>query len=112
MAERNSTSKARSGRKLSVLPKERMPRARRTRVLPSTKDKDVVLASETPTDAERARLMRAESLLGCIAFSLMYADWREEEGPDYANAVEVARQLVRDSISALEQQRSPVSRDA
>lgn len=109
MAERNSTSKARSGRKLSVS-LERRPRIRRTR--DASAARRAVPASANLMDSERERLMRAESILGCIAFALMYSDWREEEGTDYATAVEVARELVRQSIGALEQLTSPSSREA
>jgi hypothetical protein len=53
-------------------------------------------------EAERTRLMRAEAVLGSVAFSLNYAEWRCENGTDYANVVEVAREIVQESIRRLD----------
>ena len=82
MAERNSTSKARSGRKLS-----QGRSADRCRG-----------AIET----ERSRLMQAEAVLGSVAFALKHAEWRCEDGTDYAIAVEVVRDIVQESITRLD----------
>lgn len=53
-------------------------------------------------ETERTRLMRAEAVLGSVAFSLNYSEWRCENGTDYANVVEVAREIVQESIRRLE----------
>jgi hypothetical protein len=53
-------------------------------------------------ETERTRLMKAEAVLGSVAFSLMYAEWRCENGTDYANVVEVAREIVQESIRRLD----------
>ena len=88
MAKRNSMSKARTGQKLS-----QGRSADRCRG-----------AIET----ERSRLMKAEAVLGSVAFALKHAEWRCEDGTDYANVVEVARDIVQESITRLD----PVSLDA
>lgn len=59
-------------------------------------------------ETERSRLMQAEAVLGSVAFALKHAEWRCEDGTDYANVVEVARDIVRESITRLD----PVSLDA
>jgi hypothetical protein len=51
---------------------------------------------------ERTRLMKADAVLGSVAFSLTYAEWRCENGPDYASVVEVAREIVQESIRRLD----------
>jgi hypothetical protein len=53
-------------------------------------------------EAERRRLMRADAVLGSVAFAFMYSDRGEEGGIDYADAVGVARELLKQSIDALE----------
>jgi hypothetical protein len=46
--------------------------------------------------------MRADAVLGSVAFAFMYSDHGEAGGIDYADAVGVARDLVKQSIDALE----------
>jgi hypothetical protein len=53
-------------------------------------------------------LMKAEAVLGSVAFALTHAEWRCEDGTDYAIAVELARDIVQESITRLD----PVSLDA
>jgi hypothetical protein len=53
-------------------------------------------------EIERTRLMKADAVLGSVAFSLTYAEWRCENGTDYANVVEVAREIVQESIRRLD----------
>jgi hypothetical protein len=53
-------------------------------------------------EIERTRLMKADAVLGSVAFSLTYAEWRCENGTEYANLVEVAREIVQDSITRLD----------
>ena len=53
----------------------------------------------TAIEIERTRLMKADAVLGSVAFSLTYAEWRCENGTDYANLVEVAREIVQETIS-------------
>ncbi len=99
MAERNSTSKARSGRKLSVALTGRKSRVRSK---PIHQKRTAVLSLKNAIQAERRRLMRADAVLGAVAFAFMYSDPGEEGGIDYADAVGVARDLVKQSIDALE----------
>jgi hypothetical protein len=100
MAERNSTSKARSGRKLSAVSKERRPRASRTGA--QLKDRAARLTLKNSVENARRQLMRADAVLGCISFAFMYSDRGEVDVPDYADAVGVARGLVSESIHALD----------
>ena len=88
MAKRNSMSKPSAGRKLS-----QGRSAGRCRG-----------AIET----ERSRLMKAEAVLGSVAFALKHAEWRCEDGTDYAIVVEMARDIAQESITRLD----PVSLDA
>jgi hypothetical protein len=88
MAKRNSMSKGRAGRKLS-------------QGRPADRDRGAI-------ETERIRLMKAEAVLGSVAFALKHAEWRCEDGTDYANVVEVARDIVQESITRLD----PVSLDA
>ena len=59
-------------------------------------------------ETERSRLMKAEAVLGSVAFALNHAEWRCEDGTDYANVVQLARDIVQESITRLD----PVSLDA
>ena len=100
MAERNSTSKARSGRKLSATSPGRKSRVRRKPI--HLKRRAAQLSLKNAIQAERRRLMRADAVLGSVAFAFLYSDPGEEGGIDYADAVSVARDLVKQSIDALE----------
>jgi hypothetical protein len=53
-------------------------------------------------ETERTRLVKAEAVLGSVAFALTYSEWRCEKGTDYANVVEIARELVQESIRRLD----------
>jgi hypothetical protein len=51
---------------------------------------------------ERRRLMKADAVLGCVAFALLYEDWLEDPSrPCFADAVAVAQELVSESIGRL-----------
>ena len=100
MAKRNSTSKARAGRKLSAVSQERRSRARSKRV--RVKERAGRLTLRNSIDVTRRQLMRANAVLGCIASAFMYSDPGEEGGTDYADAIGVARGLVVESIDALD----------
>lgn len=99
MASRQSTSKARPGR-------NRAP-SRRTR---STRPKRRVAEPEPQAfgplqeaiEHERGELTRAQSVLGCLAFALLYSDWINEDPPDYAGVAEMARRIVSDSVDRLD----------
>jgi hypothetical protein len=55
----------------------------------------------TTSYSERRALMRADAILRCVAVALEYDDWSIDE-PDYAEAIEVARNLISQSIERLE----------
>jgi hypothetical protein len=56
-------------------------------------------------DAERDKLSKAESLLGCLAISMEHGNWDHEDEvaqPYYPDVARMARDLVRQSINALD----------
>jgi hypothetical protein len=55
----------------------------------------------TAMSGERRTLMRADAVLRCVAFALEYDDWRSDE-PDYAEAIDVARNLISQAVERLE----------
>jgi hypothetical protein len=96
MASRQSTSKAHQGR-------NRAPSSsRRTR---STRPKRRAEEPEPKAfgplrdaiEHERGELTRAESVLGCLAFALLYSDWINEDPPDYASVAGVLPASVHDT---------------
>jgi len=51
---------------------------------------------------ERRRLMKADAVLGCIAFALLYEDWLDNpRRPCFADAVAGAQELVAESLGRL-----------
>jgi hypothetical protein len=52
-------------------------------------------------ETERGNLAKAESLLGCMMISMEY-ETDSETGPHYPDVAQVARDLVRNSIDALD----------
>jgi hypothetical protein len=52
-------------------------------------------------ETERDNLSRADSLLGCLKIALEYGD-TTHEGPYYPDVAEIARRMVRKSISSLD----------
>jgi hypothetical protein len=52
-------------------------------------------------EQERDNLSRAESLLGCLAVAMEYGDI-SPKGPYYPDVAQIARQMVRRSIGALD----------
>jgi hypothetical protein len=53
-------------------------------------------------EAERGNLAKAESLLGCLTIAMEYGDTESPHGPYYPDVAQVARDLVRQSISGLD----------
>lgn len=53
---------------------------------------------------ERARLLKAEAVLGCVAFALTYEDWFEDPNrrPSFVDAVVAAQELVRGVLEGLD----------
>jgi hypothetical protein len=53
-------------------------------------------------NAERDRLMKAQAVLRCVVFALLYEDWLDEpHRPSYVDAVAVIRDLVDEAIARL-----------
>jgi hypothetical protein len=60
---------------------------------------------ERAIEAERDNLSKAESLLGCLAIAMEHAAWEHEDEvmpPYYPDVARMARNLVRQSINALD----------
>jgi hypothetical protein len=53
-------------------------------------------------ETERGNLAKAESVLGCLTIAMEYADTDSATGPYYPDVAQVARDLVRQSINALD----------
>ena len=101
MAKRNSTSKLDRVRKGGS---QRGPRAPRNS--PGTKGAGATTPETSPLEdfeGERTRLMKAEAVLHCLTVSLNYSSWYPVDGTTYSMAVDVARDLVRESMDRLEQ---------
>ena len=51
---------------------------------------------------ERTRLLKAEAVLGCLAFALLYEDWLEPlHRPSFVDAVAAAQDLIDASLDRL-----------
>ena len=51
---------------------------------------------------ERTRLIKAQAVLGCVAFALLYEDWLEEVNrPSFADAIAAVDDLVGETIGRL-----------
>lgn len=106
MAKRDSMSKARRSRNL----KDETATEAET-VAAAASDREPVDTLTPPSDPaqlaevisdERMQLMKAQAVLGCVAFALLYEDWLEgEDRPSFVLAVEVAQDLVSRSIERL-----------
>jgi hypothetical protein len=56
----------------------------------------------TPIAAWREQLMKADAVLSCVAFTLLYEDWLDaDKRPCFADAVIVAQDLVREATERL-----------
>lgn len=51
---------------------------------------------------ERAQLMKARAVLGCVAFTLLYEDWLETSSrPCFADAIAAVQELLDEAIERL-----------
>jgi len=102
MAKRHSTLKARAGLKLST-PRDAHA-ANNTAVLRGSAFRRHVPPGpcRRTIETERTRLMKAEAVLGSLAFALDHAEWRTESGTDYANVIQAVHEIVRESIRQLD----------
>ena len=106
MAKRNSMSRARRSRN-----REQEPIAEQA--TPSVRDSGDTLPAEPaypshPADLseivseERTRLLKAQAVLGCLAFALLYEDWLEPpHRPSFADAVGAAQDLINTTLDRL-----------
>src|SRR5512146_733000 len=96
MARRESTSKARPGRTV----RKKTPRRRRRAA--TGKQSVQLLAVSDWIEAERERLMKAEAVLGFMAFSIGEGSDVTEPQPSPILAAETARELVHEAIERLD----------
>ena len=106
MAKRNSMSRARRSRNRKQEPVSRpaTPPARDAGDASPSK----VASQSNPTDLselvseERTRLRKAQAVLGCLAFALLYEDWLEPPyRPSFADAAAAAQDLINASLDRL-----------
>lgn len=90
MAKRNDTSKSRSPRNAQATRAKSAPR----HVIPEPVE-DLI-------EEERERLMRAHSVLDCTLISMNEDDSMPTDGPHYPSLIEIARDLVDESIRQLD----------
>lgn len=106
MAKRNSMSTVRRSRNR----KQESPAQGRT-IAPAGSGDETASASlpqSTPLDIsamisdERTRLTKAQAVLGCVAFALLYEDWLEERNrPSFVDAITAVQDLIGDAIERL-----------
>ena len=97
------------------LPSERAPNpTAKPRPRSNKRGADNVQAANRPTvpeaveraiEVERDNLSKAESLLGCLAVAMEHGAWEHEDEvvpPYYPDVARMARNLVRQSINALD----------
>jgi hypothetical protein len=105
MAKRNSMSRARRSRNRKQEPVNE-PAA------PSVNHSDAPPAEPASrsnrgdlaeiVSAERARLLKAQAVLGCLAFALLYEDWLEPlHRPSFVDAVAAAQDLIDATLDRL-----------
>jgi hypothetical protein len=87
-------------------PARRPNRTAKDRSLSNAADGAPVLETlQEAIDAERDNLSKAETLLGCLAISMEHGNWDHEDEvaqPYYPDVARMARDLVRQSINALD----------
>lgn len=91
MAARKFTTKARPGRNPLASPATEKPAS-------ASADKATL---KTAIEAERRRLQKVHSLLGCIAVAFDYDDCASCE-IDYADVIDIVRSLVCESVTRLD----------
>jgi len=102
MASRQFTSKARRGRNHAPSPRRtRSTRPQRKRRVEKP-EPEAFGPLRAAIEHERGELLRAQSVLGCLSFALLYSDWINEDPPDYASVAEIARRIVSDSVHRLD----------
>jgi hypothetical protein len=103
MAKRNSMSTARRSRnrKQQSIPKSGDTAASRCigEPAPGWAPQSNPAAAATIISAERHQLMKAQAVLGCVAFALLYEDWLEGSNrPSFVDAIKAVQDLIRDAL--------------
>jgi hypothetical protein len=106
MAKRNSMSTARRSRnrKQEPIPQSGNPVATEGigDPAPGWVPGSSPVAVATIISDERNRLMKAQAVLGCVAFALLYEDWLEKPNrPSFADAVAAVQDLVNETVDRL-----------
>jgi hypothetical protein len=106
MAKRNDMSRARRSRnreqksvtECATAPLPNIGHASKAGPAPASSPGDLAeIVSE-----ERSRLQKAEAVLGCLAFALLYEDWLEPpHRPSFADAVAAAQDLINATVDRL-----------
>ncbi len=106
MAKRNSMSTARRSRnrKQGPVTKPATPSVRRSGdaspAEPGFQSSPADLADIV--SEERTRLLKAQAVLGCLAFTLLYEDWLEPlHRPSFVDAVAAAQDLINATLDRL-----------
>lgn len=106
MAKRNSMSTARRSRNREREPVSE-PATPSVRHSGDTSPAEPASASN-PADLseivseERTRLLKAQAVLGCLAFALLYEDWLESaHRPSFADAVAAVQDLINATLDRL-----------
>jgi hypothetical protein len=106
MAKRNSMSTARRSRNREQKPVTEVA----TPPVPNSGDESPAepVSSSSPANLseivskERTRLLKAQAVLGCLAFALLYEDWLEPpHRPSFADAVAAAQDLINATLDRL-----------
>ena len=105
MAKRNSMSRARRSRnrKQEPITEPATPVPDSDDVSPAepTSPSSSINLSEIVSQ-ERTRLLKAEAVLGCLAFALLYEDWLEPpHRPSFADAVAAAQDLIKATLDRI-----------
>jgi hypothetical protein len=106
MAKRNSMSTARRSRnrKQEPVSEPATPSVRRSGNAPPAEPASASkLADLTElVSEERTRLRKAQAVLSCLAFALLYEDWLEPpHRPSFADAVAAAQDLINATLDRL-----------
>jgi hypothetical protein len=107
MAKRNSTSRARRSRNRKQEPVTEpgtlsVPESGDASPAEPTSGGSLVDLSEIVSE-ERTRLLKAQAVLGCLAFALLYEDWLEpRHRPSFVDAVAAAQDLINATVDRLD----------
>jgi hypothetical protein len=107
MAKRRSTSKVHSHRNRTAPQPRAGTRIKSAAAAADAGAADSVLDGlpenlEEAIEDERARLMKAHSILGCITLAMEGDDSASAAKPYYPDLIELVRELVNESINGLE----------